>query len=149
MPQPILEPISGPLAEPRRPRLGAPRGQRGMTFLGLVLALAVAAFAALTVAKVVPLYLEAYKVRSVLRSLAEDPGLARAPVREVREKLLRRLDINDVEHVGPEAVQVERHRGVTRVSVAWEARVPLFANLDLVARFPHNEVELRGGGDGG
>ncbi len=116
---------------------------RGLTFLGLVLALAVAAFAALALARVVPLYLEAYKVRSVLRSLAEDPGLREASKGELLEALLRRLDINDIEHVDREAIRIERRRGVTTVSIDYEARVPLVGNLDLVARFSDNRVELR------
>jgi len=131
------------MPEPFRP----PRPPaRGMTFLGLVLALAVAVFAALTLARVVPLYLEAYKVRSVLRSLAEDPVLGGAPKGEVLETLLRRLDINDVEHVDRDAIRIERRRGVTTVSIDYEARVPLLGNLDLVARFPDNRVELRPAG---
>ena len=58
--------------------------------------------------------------------------------------MLNRLNINDVEHVTKDDIKITREGRKTVVEVDYEARVTLFDNLDLVARFPDNRVELGG-----
>ena len=120
--------------------------QKGMTYLGMLILMVVIAFAAIIVIKVVPLYLEHYKVESSLNSLAQDPKVQAAgmPSREIVDFLHKRLMVNDVEHVTTDDISVTKEGGKTVVAVDYEARVSLFMNLDVVARFPDNRVELGG-----
>lgn len=114
--------------------------QQGMTYLGLLIILGVIAFFAMIAIKVVPLYVENMKVDSTLKSLQQSD----APLNEsdIRATLRKRFDINDVAHVRDEDVKVVREGKALVVTVDYEARVPLFANIDLIARFPDNRVEL-------
>lgn len=125
----------------------AARGrQDGMTYLGMLIMLVVIAFCAVVLIKVLPLYMEHFKVKSSLDSLAQDTKDSQAalsPV-EIEQHLLKRLSINDVQHVKKENIQVTREGRKIVVTVDYEARVTLFDNLDLVARFPDNRVELGG-----
>ena len=125
----------------------AARGrQDGMTYLGMLIMLVVIAFCAVVLIKVLPLYMEHFKVKSSLDSLAQDAKDSQAalsPV-EIEQHLLKRLSINDVQHVTKEDIQVTRDGRKIVVVVDYEARVTLFDNLDLVARFPDNRVELGG-----
>ena len=125
----------------------AARGrQDGMTYLGMLIMLIVIAFIAVVLIKVLPLYMEHFKVKSSLDSLAQDTKDSQAalsPV-EIEQHLLKRLSINDVQHVKKENIQVTREGRKIVVTVDYEARVTLFDNLDLVARFPDNRVELGG-----
>ena len=125
----------------------AARGrQDGMTYLGMLIMLIVIAFIAVVLIKVLPLYMEHFKVKSSLDSLAQDAKDSQAalsPV-EIEQHLLKRLSINDVQHVKKEDIQVTREGRKIVVAVDYEARVTLFDNLDLVARFPDNRVELGG-----
>jgi hypothetical protein len=120
--------------------------QQGMTYLGMLILMVVIAIAAIVVIKVMPLYTENLKVQSSLKSLAEDVRSQHETVSppELERLLLNRLSINDVEHVGKGDIEVTKENGRTVVAVSYEARVPLFYNLDLVARFPDNRVDLGG-----
>lgn len=120
--------------------------QRGMTYLGMLILMITIAVAAVVVIKVMPLYMENFKVQSSLKSLAEETRDKHAPLTppEVERLLLNRLSVNDVEHVGKDDIEVTKENGRTVVTVSYEARVPLFYNVDLVARFPDNRVDLGG-----
>lgn len=115
--------------------------QSGMTYMGVLLLLIVFAFFAVVLVRIVPLYLENFKVQSVLKALHEDQETAKLPAAEIEERLLTRLDINDVEHVGKDHIKISRDKGKLVVTVNYEARVPLFVNLDLVAKF-NDDMEL-------
>ena len=121
-------------------------GQRGMTYLGMLILMIVIAFCAIVVIKVMPVYLEHFKVESSLKSLAQDSkgDMAQLPPAEIRKLLMRRLEVNDVSHVKKEDITISREGKKTMVDVSYEARVTLFFNLDLVARFPDNHIELGG-----
>jgi len=124
----------------------ARKHQNGMTYLGMLIMLIVIAFFAVVLIKVAPLYIESFKVKSSLDSLAQeakDDQSVLSPA-EVEKHLLNRLNINDVEHVTKDDIKITREGRKTVVEVDYEARVTLFDNLDLVARFPDNRVELGG-----
>jgi len=92
------------------------------------------------------LYMEHFKVESSLDSLAEEAKNDQSvlsPI-ELEKHLLNRLSINDVQHVTKDNIKITREGRKTVVEVDYEARVTLFYNLDLVARFPDNRVELGG-----
>jgi len=121
-------------------------GQDGMTYLGMLSLMIVIAFVAMVVLKVLPVYMENFKVQSSLKSLAQEPkdDLAALPAGEVEKLLLKRFSVNDVEHVTKDDIKITKEGHKTVVAVDYEARVPLFMNVDLVARFPDNRVELGG-----
>jgi len=126
--------------------IAARRRQNGMTYLGMLIMLIVIAFFAIVLIKVAPLYMEHFKVKSSLDSLAQeakDDQSVLSPI-EVEKHLLNRLSINDVQHVTKNDIKITREGRKMVVEVDYEARVTLFDNLDLVARFPDNRVELGG-----
>ena len=49
-----------------------------------------------------------------------------------------------MQHVKADNIKITREGRMTVVTVDYEARVTLFGNLDLVARFPDGRVELGG-----
>ena len=69
--------------------------QNGMTYLGMLILMVVIAFGAIIVIKVMPLYLEHFKVESSLKSLAQEPKdkLALMPPSGI-EQLLLKLAVN-------------------------------------------------------
>lgn len=120
--------------------------QGGITYLGMLILMIVIAFGAIVVIKIFPLYLEHFKVQSSLKSLAQDPKdeLMTMPTSELEKLLFNRFGVNDVEHVTRDDVKISKEGGKTVIDVSYEARVSLFYNLDLVARFPDNHIELGG-----
>lgn len=120
------------------------RDQAGITFLGLLLVLIIVAGFGIALVKIVPLYLGNFKVKSVLDSLKEERDVATMTPAEIERRINSRLDINDVA-LKKDDIKVTRAAGKTVITINYEKRVPLFANLDVVARFNDNRVELQGG----
>jgi maltodextrin utilization protein YvdJ len=120
--------------------------QNGMTYLGMLILLIFIAFIAIIVIKVVPVYLENFKVESSLTSLAQEPKdqLSTTTPGQLETLLMKRLEVNDVEHVKKDNIKITKEGPKTVIDVSYEVRVPLFLNIDLIAKFPENRVELGG-----
>ncbi|GAB6067480.1 hypothetical protein JCM13664_07980 [Methylothermus subterraneus] len=117
--------------------------QGGMTLLGTLLVLGLIGFFALLTLKILPIYLEHFKVLSSLESLKRTPELAGQSAHEIRNLLLKRLDINMVENVRPEHIRVVKQGGITRVEVNYAVEKPLFGNLNVIVYFD-DKIEARG-----
>ncbi|TCK17580.1 uncharacterized protein DUF4845 [Thiogranum longum] len=115
--------------------------QRGMTAIGWLLVLGLIAFFTLITLRLVPIYLEYSKVVSVLESLANEPGIGAKPRSEIIKLVNKRFDINDVRKVSPKLVKLSKDKGITRISIDYERREHLMANLDVVASFS-KEIEV-------
>lgn len=124
------------------------KNQRGITFLGFLIVLAVVGFAAFVGMKLFPIYNEAYSVKTALKGLAAEPGIADASPEKIKDLFFRRLYINYSETVKPEHVKIERRNGVSSIKVNYEARRTLFGNLDVVGRFDFSQELARPGDDG-
>jgi len=109
--------------------------QQGMTFIGWLIVLGLIAFFAILVLRLVPNYLEYFKVESTLESLENEPGITEKSPAEIRTLISRRFDVNDVEHVTAKDVKVTRDSGRTIISIKYEVRVPIMGNVDAVTKF--------------
>ena len=111
------------------------RQQQGLTPIATIAMLILVAFAVFLLFKMVPVYLEYFSVASSVNSLKDVTDLGQKSRDEVRELLKRRLEINDVKRVKPEHIKITRSGSATTVAVAYEARVPLLGNIDLISTF--------------
>ena len=112
-----------------------PVRQRGMTTMGLVLVLAMVAFFVLIGLKLYPIYYDSFKVGAALDSLKSDPTLAGKTSAEVVDRLMKRLGIDNVDHVEKSDVTVEKSGKGIRVTVDYEARKNIVGNVDVVVSF--------------
>ncbi len=109
--------------------------QQGMTFIGWLIVLGLIAFFAILVLRLVPSYLEYFKVESTLESLKNEPDITGKAPAEIRSLISRRFSVNDVEHVTARDVKVTRDGGRTIISIKYEVRVPIMGNVDAVTKF--------------
>ena len=112
-----------------------PVRQRGMTTMGLVLVLAMVAFFVLIGLKLYPIYYDSFKVGAALDSLKSDPALVGKTSAEVVDRLMKRLGIDNVDHVEKSDVTVEKSGKGIRVTVDYEARKNIIGNVDVVVSF--------------
>lgn len=116
------------------------RTQGGMTLIGFVIVLAVIGFAAYIGMKLVPMYSEFYAVKSALKGLKAEPGIANQAPAKIQDLFFRRLYISYSENVKPSNVTLERADGGWVMSVDYEVRKPLIGNLDVVGKFSTSEA---------
>jgi hypothetical protein len=116
--------------------------QQGLTFISWLVILSIAGFLLLIGIKITPVYLENYAVKSILETIKNDPLAARKSVRELRENILSRLDINHIRYVNKEHITIKRKKGLTRVQITYEERRHVIYNVFLVMTFD-DFVELK------
>ncbi len=117
--------------------------QQGMTFIGVVIVLGLIAFFVLVALKLIPLYLENFKIVSSLQSLKSEAELGSKSAPEIMTLLSRRLDINDVRRLTPKDIEIKAGSGRALVRIKYEARESFIGNVDIVAKFD-DSVELTG-----
>ncbi|MBX9402472.1 DUF4845 domain-containing protein [Lysobacter sp. BMK333-48F3] len=111
------------------------RNQGGMTLLGFIIVLSVAGLFAYIGMKLVPMYSEFYSVKRSLADLSKEPGAGQMDSAKARDLFFRRMDMSYVESVKQENFKIVRNDRGMEITVAYEVRRPLIANLDVVGRF--------------
>ncbi len=109
--------------------------QRGMTTIGWLIVLFLVGFFALVLVRLAPAYLEYFSVASTLESLKEEPFIAGMSAFEIRKKISRRFDVNDIDAIKHTDVRIERRGGRLLITAEYEVRSPLVANVHIVTSF--------------
>ena len=120
--------------------------QSGITMIGFVITLAVVMFFLYCGMKVVPMYTEYYSVKKALASIASDPSVASSSKENIRTLFRRHMEIDYVSVVKPEMLKIESTDTGYNLLMDYERRAPLFANLDVVAKFHAEQAITRGSG---
>lgn len=114
--------------------------QQGVTFIGLMIILMLIAFFTLITLKILPIYMDDWKVSSLLDGFKEEPLITQKSPAEVRTLIGRRMKIGYVDHVKLAQFDVEKKDGKLILSIEYEYRVNLVGNLDVIAAFNHETV---------
>lgn len=109
--------------------------QYGISTVSMALLLLIGGFLVLVGLRLMPIYLEHWKVVSSLESLSNEPELAAKTGPEILDLLMKRLDVNDVDNVSKENVEIKRADTSVSVRVKYEVRKELIGNIDAVAKF--------------
>lgn len=117
-------------------RFSTPKSrQQGLTMFGFLFVAIVFVVAAMLAMKLVPAYVEFFSVKKILNAMAQDGDLRDKSNAEIRSSFSRRAGIDYVSAVKPEDLFIDRSGGVPVISVAYEFRTPLIANISLVVDF--------------
>ncbi|MEJ2622354.1 MAG: DUF4845 domain-containing protein [Candidatus Thiodiazotropha sp.] len=109
--------------------------QRGLTFISWLVILIVAGFLVMVGIKVMPVYLDHFAVKAALKGIKNEPFAERKSKIELRNMLLRRLDINSVRHVTKDNIKVKSSLGSRTINVKYEVRRHIAYNAALVMSF--------------
>jgi len=120
---------------PRRGAIALRRQQQGLSFLGWVTILAVAAIFASVGLKTIPHYLENKTILEVIDSV--DPAVLKAgSKKKVFELIDKRLKINNVrDYKGKDILEFKRTKESSYMVLDYEVRENVVANMDLVLAF--------------
>jgi Domain of unknown function (DUF4845) len=107
--------------------------QNGMTGIGWLIVLGLIGFFALLTLKMVPSYLEFYKVVATLDSITEESGF-NSPA-EIRSLLDRRFNISYVNTILPKDVIIKSAGQNYSVRAKYDSKVHLFGNVSVLMAF--------------
>lgn len=119
--------------------------QRGLGLWGWIFVLGVIGFTAMVTLKLVPIYLAEMSIARVVKSTAQDPGNATAPIQTLRNNMKTRWDVEGITTLDVKDVKLEKYGAGRALTYDYEARVELFYNISLVAHF-QNKFPMPGGG---
>lgn len=119
------------------------RKQQGMTAISFIILLMIFGFVGMIAAKLFPVYLEHFKVSSALKSMATDQRAKDASDDDIKETIMKKLQIDDVESLTKDDIQISDTRDGRTISIEYESRVNMVGNVDAVVKFEGEKVEIR------
>ncbi|HXF08296.1 MAG TPA: DUF4845 domain-containing protein [Candidatus Acidoferrales bacterium] len=111
--------------------------QWGIGLLSLMIYIGAGGFAVYTAFAVLPVYMEYLEVRSSVNSLSQGVSESDLNARRLKDLLLRRFQINSIQHAKADNIVVVPGQHGFEVAVDYEVRIPWVANIDLVMKFRH------------
>jgi hypothetical protein len=119
--------------------------QRGATFLGMVVIIAILGFALYAAIRLTPLYLEYIAVARALEQTAKENSGATSP-QTLRNALDRRWTIETIDSIQPKDIEIKKAGSGFTMRAWYRAEAPFISNVSLVADF---DKTVRVGGDVG
>jgi len=109
--------------------------QSGLTFISILMLLVILGFYVYLGLKLLPIYLEYYKVKSVVSAVQKESQTAQQTPEQIRQTLMNRFYINEVRRLTGKEIKIKPVPAGTLVEVEWEVREPALGNVDMVVYF--------------
>lgn len=110
--------------------------QRGMTFIGVVLLVAVIVFVATIAIKLTPAYLEFFAVKKVVQKIQKDPSFAGMGQKEIMDSYYRSASIDNIGSVQEENITIEKtESGTPVITIEYQKVIPIVANVSALLDF--------------
>ena len=114
--------------------------QKGLTLISLLVMISIAIFIVITVVKLVPSYIENFSVESSLVSIASDINTKKIKPKDIKSRLIKRLEFNNVKHITDENIMISGGEDQSTLSITYEVRKPILGNIDFVMKFNNSEA---------
>lgn len=118
------------------------RKQRGIGMLNLLYVLVTLAVFGLVGLKLLPLYLEGFKVQKAITAVAAAPGATERTPRELAYSVVKRLDIDGVTRIKErnwkEYLTIKIRGKAVSIQAEYQAVVPLFMDISLLTHFRYD-----------
>ena len=115
--------------------------QGGMTLIGWLMTLVLVGALALTVLKVVPVYMEYFKVKQALHSVVEQSNIGQVTTREIYRQFMRQMDVEDVNRFTENNIhkhlEVQKKGPTVTLTIRYQTITVLIANISLLIDFEH------------
>ncbi len=109
--------------------------QQGVSKVGLLVMFLLVAVFLTAGLKVVPLYIDHNLIVGVCDELIETGEADNMTISDIRIRVSNTLRINNVTGFDLRSITLRRENSQAIITVAYERRVELFANLDVIAKF--------------
>lgn len=111
------------------------RRQRGMTFIGLLIILALCGVIVYAGIRLTPVYLNYMKIARTMESVATEFKDSNADPISIRNSLERHWIVEDINVVDYGDITIQRNENGITLHVAYEDKVPYVANISLDVAF--------------
>lgn len=112
--------------------------QRGVSLSGLLIWVVLLIFAAIGAMKLVPAYIQDAEIKDILYTVAHDPEMQNAQVRNIRDSFGKRIMMNNITVINQNDIEIEKDASGLTLSVSYQMKVPLAGNVSLILEFNPN-----------
>lgn len=109
--------------------------QRGISFISLVLMIALGVTIVLIGAKLAPAYIEFFAVKKVLAAMAQDPAFPDMSPKELRDSFNRRATIDYIQSIQAKDLDIAKEDGQNVVSAEYSLKIHLIGNVSACLDF--------------
>jgi len=121
-----------------------PKRQTGMTMWSMLFTLGTLAFFLFLFFKLLPPYMDDFKIKSALESLARQPDVGTMSRPQVMEAIRKRLEIDNADSFDLDKTLTMEPRGKMKsIRINYESVVPMAFNVSALLSFNH-VIEVRG-----
>jgi hypothetical protein len=122
-----------------------PKRQAGMTMWGMLFVLGTLAFSLFLFFKLLPPYMDDFKIISALDSLGRQPDVGSMTLPQMKEAIRKRLEIDSADDLFDlnKIMTVEPRGKMKRIRINYESVVPMAFNVSALISFDH-AIEVRG-----
>ncbi len=120
-----------------------PKRQAGMTMWSMLFILGTLAFFLFLFFKLLPPYMDDFKVKSALDSLGRQPDAGTMTLPQVKEAIRKRLEIDSADNFDLDKTLTVDARGKMKsIRISYESVVPMVYNISALLSFDH-AIEVR------
>lgn len=109
--------------------------QRGLGFPGFMAVAVILAFVGITGLKVIPAYMQDATIQSLFVSIANDPEMQKASLRDIHMSFVKRASVEDVKAISADDIDVEKDGERLVLSASYYVKMPLVGNISLYLDF--------------
>ena len=110
--------------------------QRGVTFGGFIMVLALLGGLAIFSMKLIPAYMEDGKIQKAFDAITHDPAMQTASIAEIRDSFYKRANVMDnVTTVTSNDIEINKEGGALKLSASYSTKIPLAGNVSLLLEF--------------
>jgi hypothetical protein len=110
--------------------------QRGFSFGGFIMLLALLGGLAIFSMKLIPAYMENGKIQKAFDAITHDPAMQTASVAEIRDSFYKRANTMDnVTTLTSNDIEISKDGGRLTLSASYSKKIPLAGNISLLLEF--------------
>lgn len=116
--------------------------QRGVTLSGLLIWLVILILLGIFTLKVIPPYIENAEISNIFKTIANDPEMQAASLKNIRESYEKRAQINNISIVETGDIEISKDASGISISASYPVKLPLIGNATLLLEFnPSSEAQ--------
>jgi hypothetical protein len=111
------------------------KNQKGLTFISWLIILAIGGFFVMLGMKLTPIYLENQSVKSIVKSLNNDPLLRNTDARGVKKIIKKRMKINSIYDFPEDAIKIKKTKTRLDLDITYNKEEKIVANVYVLVKF--------------
>lgn len=115
-----------------------PVQHRGLSFGFFIFGAFLLILASITLFRVVPAYIENAQINSIFSTIANDPDMQKASVRNIRNSFERRAAMDAITVIKSDEIDIASGDGRPELSANYSVTIPLFGNVSILMEFNPN-----------